>query len=173
MKSLRNRLAAAPSPSSPVRSRYSQAIWKESSSSCESETVIRGKRIRAACVPRHLPFAARFRPSTVTGSERKITSPKTWVSVVSRLSQAANFGSRQSRPNASRSEAICRFCGIEQTSSNSAASFRHGPLVVLSQKVAAVATENQIIEEIRILARGGPDESQACRGQRSPVCGVC
>jgi hypothetical protein len=38
-------------------------------------------------------------------------------------------------------------------------------LVVLSQKVAAVAAENQIIEGIQILARGGPDESQACRRQ--------
>ena len=33
-------------------------------------------------------------------------------------------------------------------------------LILLSQKVAAVAAENQIIEEIQILARGGPDESQ-------------
>ena len=30
MTSLRNRLAEAPSSSSPVRSRYSQAIWNES-----------------------------------------------------------------------------------------------------------------------------------------------
>jgi hypothetical protein len=30
MTSLRNRLAEAPSPSSPLRSRYSQAIWNES-----------------------------------------------------------------------------------------------------------------------------------------------
>ena len=38
-------------------------------------------------------------------------------------------------------------------------------ILVLSQKVAAVAAENQIIEGIQILARGGPDESQACRRQ--------
>jgi hypothetical protein len=37
-------------------------------------------------------------------------------------------------------------------------------LVLLSQKVAAVGAENQIIEEIQILARGGPDESQARQG---------
>ena len=81
--SLRNRLAAAPSPSSPVRSRYSQAIWKDSSSSWESEMLMGRTRIPAACVPRHLRFATRFRPSTASGSERKITSPKTWVSPVS------------------------------------------------------------------------------------------
>ncbi len=46
-------------------------------------------------------------------------------------------------------------------------------LVLLSQKVAAVVVENQIIEEIQILARGGPDESQARQGQRSTICGVC
>jgi len=73
--SLRNRLAAAPSPSSPVRSRYSQAIWKGSSSSWESEMLMGRKRIPAACVPRHLRFATRFRPSTASGSERKITLP--------------------------------------------------------------------------------------------------
>src|SRR3984885_9696041 len=54
MVSLRNRLAIAPSPSSPVRSRYSQAIWKDSSSNWESEMLMGGKRIRAARVPRHL-----------------------------------------------------------------------------------------------------------------------
>ncbi len=41
----------------------------------------------------------------------------------------------------------------------------HQTVIVLSQKVAAVAAENQIIEGIQILARGGPDESQACRRQ--------
>ena len=46
-------------------------------------------------------------------------------------------------------------------------------LILLSQKVAAVAAENQIIEEIQILARGGPDESQAQRRRRSAICGVC
>jgi hypothetical protein len=39
-----------------------------------------------------------------------------------------------------------------------------GRLVLLSQKVAAVEAENQIIEEIQILACGGPDGSQAERG---------
>jgi hypothetical protein len=58
--SLRNRLAAAASSSSPARSRYSQAIWKDSSSSWESETLMSGKRIRAACVPRHMRLAMRF-----------------------------------------------------------------------------------------------------------------
>jgi hypothetical protein len=48
-----------------------------------------GKRIQAASVPRHLRFVARFRPSTAIGSERKITSPKTWVSVVSDDPQTA------------------------------------------------------------------------------------
>src|ERR1700721_3078619 len=43
MTSLRNRLAEAPSPSSPLRSRYSQAIWNESSRSWESETVMNKK----------------------------------------------------------------------------------------------------------------------------------
>jgi hypothetical protein len=51
MVSLRNRLAAASSPSSPVRSRYSQGIWKESSSSWDSEMLMGGKRIRATRVP--------------------------------------------------------------------------------------------------------------------------
>src|SRR5258708_29417230 len=46
-------------------------------------------------------------------------------------------------------------------------------LVLLSQKVAADGPENQIIEEIQILAGGGPDESQARRRQRSTICGVC
>src|SRR5260370_6812051 len=45
-------------------------------------------------------------------------------------------------------------------------------LILLSQKVAAVEAENQIIEGIQILARGGPDESQARRRQRSTVCGA-
>lgn len=57
MTSLRNRLAAAPSPSSPVRSRYSQAIWKESSSNWESETVMSKKPTRTFCVPCHRRFA--------------------------------------------------------------------------------------------------------------------
>jgi hypothetical protein len=43
-------------------------------------------------------------------------------------------------------------------------------LILLSQKAAGVGSENQIIEEIQILADGGPDESQ---GQRSTLCGVC
>ena len=37
MTSLRNRLAEAPFPSSPLRSRYSHAIWNESSRGWESE----------------------------------------------------------------------------------------------------------------------------------------
>jgi len=37
-------------------------------------------------------------------------------------------------------------------------------LILLSQNVAAAAAENQIIEEIQILAHGGPDESQVARG---------
>jgi hypothetical protein len=56
--SLRNRLAAAPSPSSPVRSRYSQAIWNESSSSWESEPVMSKKPTRTVRVPCRLRFAA-------------------------------------------------------------------------------------------------------------------
>jgi hypothetical protein len=36
-------------------------------------------------------------------------------------------------------------------------------LSLLSHKVAAVEAENQIIEEIQILALGGPDESRAGR----------
>jgi len=47
-------LAAAPSPSSPVRSRYSQAIWNESSRSWESDTVMSRKPTRTARVPCHL-----------------------------------------------------------------------------------------------------------------------
>jgi hypothetical protein len=45
---------AAPSPSSPVRLRYSQAIWKDSSSNWEREIVMGGKRTRTARVPCHL-----------------------------------------------------------------------------------------------------------------------
>src|ERR1700722_2421502 len=64
---LRNRLAAGPSPSSPGRSRDSQAIWKDSSSSWESELVMVGKRTRTARVPCHrrtfAPFDChRFQP---------------------------------------------------------------------------------------------------------------
>jgi hypothetical protein len=84
MTSLRKRLAAAPSPSSPVRSRYSQAIWKDSSSNWEREIVMGGKRTRTARVPFHLRFAARFPSSIATGSDRKTTSPNTWASGVSR-----------------------------------------------------------------------------------------
>ena len=36
-------------------------------------------------------------------------------------------------------------------------------LILLSHKVAAVEAENQIIEEIQILALGGPDESRSGR----------
>jgi hypothetical protein len=36
-------------------------------------------------------------------------------------------------------------------------------LVLLSQKVAAVAVENQVIEEIQDLVCGGPDESRSGR----------
>jgi hypothetical protein len=50
---------------------------------------------------------------------------------------------------------------------------RRADIILLSQKVAAVVAENQIIEEIQILACGGPDESQARQGQRSSDCGVC
>jgi hypothetical protein len=75
MTSLRNRLAEAPSPSSPVRSRYSQAIWNESSRSWESETVMSKKPTRTVRVPCHLRFAARFPTSIATGSDRKTTSP--------------------------------------------------------------------------------------------------
>ena len=69
--SLRSRLAAAPSPSSPLRSRYSQAIWNESSRSWESERVMSKKPTRTVRVPCHLRFAARFPTSTATGSDRK------------------------------------------------------------------------------------------------------
>src|ERR1700722_8306848 len=56
MTSLRNRLAEAPSPSSPLRSRYSQAIWNESSRSWESEMVMSKKRTRTVRVPCHPRF---------------------------------------------------------------------------------------------------------------------
>ena len=77
MTSLRNRLAEAPSPSSPLRSRYSQAIWNESSRSWESETVMSKKPTRTVRVPCHLRFAARFPTLIATGSDRKTTSPNT------------------------------------------------------------------------------------------------
>jgi hypothetical protein len=60
MTSLRNRLAEAPSPSSPPRSRYSQAIWKDSSSNWESEMVMSKKPTRTFCVPCHRRFAPAF-----------------------------------------------------------------------------------------------------------------
>ena len=75
MVSLRNRLAAAPSPSSPVRSRYSQAIWKESSSSWERETVMGGKRTRTARVPCHLRFADYWPRSNTVPSRRTKGAP--------------------------------------------------------------------------------------------------
>src|ERR1700733_3098765 len=108
MTSLRNRLAEAPSPSSPLRSRYSHAIWNEVSRSWESETVMSKKPTRTARVPCHLRFGARFPTSIATGSDRKMTSPNTWASGVSRASQTAKRGSRQSRPKASCMDAICQ-----------------------------------------------------------------
>src|SRR5450631_1304056 len=54
--SLGNRLATALSPSSPVRSRHSQAIWKDSLSNWESEIVMAGKRSGAAGVPSPRPI---------------------------------------------------------------------------------------------------------------------
>jgi hypothetical protein len=56
MTSLRNRLAEAPSPSSPLRSRYSQAIWNESSRSWESATVMSKKPTRTVRVPLSSPL---------------------------------------------------------------------------------------------------------------------
>ena len=94
MTSLRNRLAAAPSPSSPVRSRYSHATWKDSSSNWEREMVMGGKRTKTPRVPYHLRLAARFPLSTATGSDRKKTSPKTWNSDVSSALQTAASASR-------------------------------------------------------------------------------
>jgi hypothetical protein len=35
------------------------------------------------------------------------------------------------------------------------------PLIVLSQTVAVIRAENQVIDEIQYLARGGPDESRS------------
>jgi hypothetical protein len=78
MTSLRNRLAAAPSPSSPFLS---------------SETVMIKKPTTTVRVPCHLRFAARFPTSTATGSDRKTTSPRTWISDASRASQTAKRGS--------------------------------------------------------------------------------
>ncbi len=66
------------------------------------------KQTRALRVPCHLRFAARFPTSAATGSDRKTTSPNTWASGVSRASQTAKRGSRQSRPKASCMDAICR-----------------------------------------------------------------
>jgi hypothetical protein len=37
-------------------------------------------------------------------------------------------------------------------------------IVVLSQNVASMRAENQIIEGIQVLANGGPDGSRAARG---------
>ena len=68
MTSLRNRIAAAPSPSSPLRSRYSQAIWNESSSSWESETVISKKPTRTVRVIIALSVVLKIR-RTLTGQE--------------------------------------------------------------------------------------------------------
>jgi hypothetical protein len=101
--------------------------------------VMAGKRTRTTRVPSHLRFAARFPPSTTTGSERKITSPKTWVADVSRLSQAAKSGSRQSRPNASCLDAICR-----ASSSVSAATMATWRLERLRSLSAAGAQAKQL-----------------------------
>jgi hypothetical protein len=51
-----NRLAEAPSRSSPLRSRYSQAIWNESSRSWESATVMSKKPTRTVRVPLSSPL---------------------------------------------------------------------------------------------------------------------
>jgi DNA end-binding protein Ku len=99
--------------------------------------VTREMLVRAARVPRHLRFAARFQPSTATGSERKTTSPKTWVSDVSNLSQAAKSGSRQSRPKTSCAKAICR-----ASSSVSAATMATWRLARLRSLSAAGAKRN-------------------------------
>jgi len=120
MTSLRNRLAEAPSPSSPLRSRYSQAIWNESSRSWESETVMSKKPTRTVRVPCHLRFAARFPTLIATGSDRKTTSPNTWASGVSWASQTAKRGFRQSRP-----DAICRSYSVSAATASPVLSVLH------------------------------------------------
>jgi hypothetical protein len=73
MTSLRNRLAEAPSPGSPLRSRYSKATWKESSRSWESETVMSKKLTRTVRVPCHLRFAGYWpRSNTVPLRDTKL-----------------------------------------------------------------------------------------------------
>lgn len=77
--SLRNRLAAAPSPSSPLRSRYSQAIWNESSRSWESERVMSKKPTRTVRVSAS-PLAFLLRPQPAR--TEKTTSPRASVEMM-------------------------------------------------------------------------------------------
>jgi hypothetical protein len=53
--------------------------------------------------------------------------------------------------------AVAQAVGMDR----SAASRLTRELVVLSQTVAVIRAENQVIEEIQYLARGGPDESRS------------
>ena len=80
--SLRNRLAAAPSPSSPLRSRYSQAIWNESSRSWESETVMSKKPTEPCAfhVISASPLAFLLRPQPAR--TEKTTSPRASVEMM-------------------------------------------------------------------------------------------
>jgi hypothetical protein len=94
--SLRNRLATALSPSSPVRSRYSQALWKESSSNWESEIVMAGKRSQAAGSPiadeANAQFAGLAEPYTRqalrAGQGWKARGRRSWNSIYAKLLQS-------------------------------------------------------------------------------------
>jgi hypothetical protein len=62
---------------------------------------------RTFCVPYHRRFAARFPSAPATGSDRK-SSPNTWASEVSKASQTAKHGPRQSRRMRCRaSSSVC------------------------------------------------------------------
>jgi hypothetical protein len=122
-----------------------------------------GKRTRTARVPCHRRFATRLRPSTATGSERKITSPNTCVSGVSMTSAIAKCGSRQLRPKASCMDAICR-----ASSSVSAATTATCRLERLRSLSVAGVSRNSVRVSRTSTVRSG---TQVCLPRRPLVCG--
>jgi hypothetical protein len=106
MTSLRNRLAEAPSPSSPLRSRYSQAIWSESSRSWESETAMSKKRTRTARVPCHLRFGAR------SYFDRNRLGPKDDIAKHVGLRRVQGVADREARIPPIASEGVVHGCDL-------------------------------------------------------------
>jgi hypothetical protein len=103
MTSLRNRLAEAPAPSSPAPLKVLpgdlERILEELGERDGHGQKTNENRSRSLSSPLRRSHSYLI----ATGSDRMTTSPNTWASGVSRASQTAKRGFRQSRPHA-----ICR-----------------------------------------------------------------